>query len=79
MTGADAVHFDFHPGNMLATDGVITAVVDWDGAARGDRRFDLVTLRFGIHAREIDPGLTERLDDVLDSLPEEILRPAWAP
>lgn len=77
-TGADAVHFDFHPGNMLATDGVITGVVDWDGAARGDRRFDLVTLRFGIHARQTDPRLTARLDDVLDSLPEDILRPAWA-
>ncbi|GAB2913067.1 hypothetical protein GCM10022245_55060 [Streptomyces mayteni] len=78
LTGDDAVHLDFHPGNMLATDQTITGVIDWDGAARGDRRFDLVTLRFGIHATETDPGTTKRLDAVLDSLPEEILRPAWA-
>ncbi|MEU1599984.1 phosphotransferase [Streptomyces sp. NPDC005708] len=72
------MHMDFHTGNMLAPGGEITEVVDWDGAARGDRRFDLVTLRFGIHAEESDPGVTERLDAVLASLPEEILRLAWA-
>ncbi|MGW1304231.1 phosphotransferase [Streptomyces sp. NPDC002514] len=76
--GQDAVHADFQPGNMLTTDGSVTGVVDWDGAARGDRRFDLVTLRFGIHAEETDPGVTQRLDAVLDSLPEDVLRPAWA-
>ncbi|WP_243740460.1 hypothetical protein [Streptomyces sp. 8K308] len=63
-----------HAGDRPA----ITGVIDWDGAARGDRRFDLVTLRFGIHAKKTDTGMTERLDAVLDSLPEEILRPAWA-
>ncbi|MFD7428935.1 phosphotransferase [Streptomyces sp. NPDC059818] len=78
MAGHDAVHMDFHPGNILAADGSITGVIDWDGAARGDRRFDLVTLRFGIHAGEADPRVTRRLDTVLDSLPEDILRPAWA-
>ncbi|GAA2474699.1 hypothetical protein GCM10010276_07540 [Streptomyces longisporus] len=78
LAGTDAVHMDFHPGNMLAGGGAITGVVDWDGAARGDRRFDLVTLRFGIHAQETDPGVTQRLDAVLDSLPEDVLRPAWA-
>src|SRR5437764_1971594 len=78
LAGADAVHMDFHPGNLLASGGAITGVVDWDGAARGDRRFDLVTLRFGIHAQETDPGVTQRLDAVLDSLPEDILRPTWA-
>ncbi|MFD8385812.1 phosphotransferase [Streptomyces sp. NPDC059679] len=78
LAGQDAVHMDFQPGNMLTIGGSITGVVDWDGAARGDRRFDLVTLRFGIHAKETDPGVTQRLDAVLDSLPEDILRPAWA-
>lgn len=75
---ADAVHFDFHPGNLLADGGAITGVVDWDGAARGDRRFDLVTLRFGLHTQETAPGVAKRLDAVLDSLPEDILRPTWA-
>ncbi|MEU8697815.1 phosphotransferase [Streptomyces sp. NPDC048680] len=78
MVGHDAVHMDFHPGNILAAGGSITGIIDWDGAARGDRRFDLVTLRFGIHAGEADPRVTRHLDAVLDSLPEDILRPAWA-
>ncbi|MFJ2172604.1 phosphotransferase [Streptomyces sp. NPDC087851] len=78
MVGHDAVHMDFHPGNILTTDGSITGVIDWDGAVRGDRRFDLVTLRFGIHAKEADPGVTQHLDAVLDALPEDILRPIWA-
>ncbi|MFG2224736.1 phosphotransferase [Streptomyces sp. NPDC048644] len=76
--GQDAVHMDFQPGNLLAADGSITGVVDRDGAARGDRRFDLVTLRFGLHAKEPGPGVVQRLDAVLDALPEEVLRPAWA-
>ena len=77
LPGDDAVHADFHPGNMLAVDESITGVIDWDGAARGDRRLDLVTLRFGLHPAP-GPGLPDRLDSVLDTFPEEILRPAWA-
>ncbi|XCM33853.1 phosphotransferase [Streptomyces parvus] len=69
---------DFHPGNLLATGGSITGVIDWDGAARGDHRFDLVTLRFGIHGGGADPGVARHLDAVLDTLPEDVLRPAWA-
>ncbi|WSU40953.1 aminoglycoside phosphotransferase family protein [Streptomyces sp. NBC_01089] len=78
LVGYDAVHYDFHPGNMLADGGVITGVVDWDGAGRGDRRFDLVTLRFGIHAKTCEPGVGKRLDDVLDAVPGDVLRLAWA-
>lgn len=78
LTGHDAVHQDFHPGNMLAGDAGITGVVDWDGAARGDRRFDLVTLRFGLHAKRCEAGVTQRLDALLDTLPADVLRPACA-
>lgn len=78
LGGNDAVHHDFHPGNMLAFDGLITGIVDWDGAARGDRRFDLVTLRFGIHAKRPVADVVRRLDTVLDTFPEDILQPAWA-
>ena len=74
----DAMHLDFHPGNMLAVDGVITGVVDWDGAGLGDRRLDLVTLRFGVHGEHPGPGVIERLDAILDALPPDVLRPAWA-
>lgn len=78
LPGNDAVHGDFHPGNILCADGVITGVVDWDGAARGDHRFDLVVLRFGIHPAGADREVIERLDTLLDDLPEEVLLPAWA-
>jgi hypothetical protein len=78
LAGDDAVHQDFHHGNLLAVDGTVTGVIDWDGAGRGDRRFDLITLRFGLHAQEQAPGVTRRLDDILDGLPEDILRPSWA-
>jgi Phosphotransferase enzyme family len=78
LPGVDAVHHDLHPGNILAVDGAITGVVDWDGAGRGDCRFDLVTLRFGIHGERADPDAVAAVDDLLDAVPEEILRPAWA-
>jgi Ser/Thr protein kinase RdoA (MazF antagonist) len=77
LVGNDAVHGDFHPGNILAAHCGITGVVDWDGAARGDHRFDLVVLRFGIQPDRADREVVERLDSLLDALPEAILRPAW--
>jgi hypothetical protein len=78
LDGDDAVHADFQPGNFLAEHGRITGVVDWDGAARGDRRLDLVTLRFGLHALETDPGVVRRLDRLLDTFPAGVLAPMWA-
>jgi hypothetical protein len=78
LAGHDVVHHDFHHGNLLAVDGTVTGVIDWDGAGRGDRRFDLVTLRFGLHAKEQAPGVVRRLDGILDALPEDVLRPCWA-
>ena len=78
LSGDDAVHCDYQPANLLADDGRITGVVDWDGAGRGDRRFDLVTLRFGIHAITADPEAAQRLDRVIDEMPAHVLAPAWA-
>jgi aminoglycoside phosphotransferase (APT) family kinase protein len=78
LRGVDAVHVDFHPGNLLGVDGTITGVIDWDGAGRGDRRFDLVTLRFGIHAESPDPTVAKRLDSMLDDIPYDVLAPLWA-
>ncbi|WP_307241168.1 phosphotransferase [Kineosporia succinea] len=75
----DAVHLDFHPGNLLAADNEITGLVDWDGAGRGDRRLDLVTLRFGIHGTGThDAATREALDAVLDRIPAADLKPLWA-
>nr|WP_238356655.1 phosphotransferase [Kribbella italica] len=73
LVGDDAVHVDFHPGNLLQTDGRITGVIDWDGAGRGHRGFDLVTLRFGVRGPIAVP-----LDHLLDELPSDVLRAAWA-
>jgi hypothetical protein len=78
LPGNDAVHGDFHPGTIPAAHGGITGVVDWDGAARGDHRFDLAVLRFGVHPDRADRDVVERLDGPLDALPEAVLRTAWA-
>ena len=61
--GDDLVHLDLHPGNVLVQDGRITGVVDWDGAGRGDRHFDLVTLHFNLagSAPRLAPIVAERL------------------
>jgi aminoglycoside phosphotransferase (APT) family kinase protein len=40
------VHWYFTPDNVLASDGRVTGVIDWEGARPGDPRFDLVTLAF---------------------------------
>jgi hypothetical protein len=68
MVGDDLVHLDFHPGNVLVDNGRLTGVIDWDGATRGDRHFDLVTLRFWLTGR--DTALTGPLDERLDALSE---------
>jgi hypothetical protein len=78
LSGHDAVHLDFQPSNLLAEGDRITGVVDWDGAGRGDRRLDLVTLRFGLHAITASPGVIARLDGLLDGFPGDVLEPMWA-
>lgn len=42
----DIVHYDFSPANILAANGAISGVIDWEGVCAGDRAFDLVTLWF---------------------------------
>jgi Phosphotransferase enzyme family len=78
LAGDDAVHGDYQPSNLLAEGDRLTGVVDWDGAARGDRRLDLVTLRFGLHAYPADPGVTAALDRRLDEVGTGVLAPMWA-
>ncbi len=78
LRGDDAVHVDFHPGNLLEVDGKLTGIIDWDGAGRGDHRLDLVTLRFGLHGGRPDPAAVARLDAILDEIPPDTLRPLWA-
>ncbi|HEX5595614.1 MAG TPA: phosphotransferase [Micromonosporaceae bacterium] len=74
---ADLVHGDYHPGNILASGGRIAGVVDWDGAGRGDRHLDLVTLRFDLALRA--PQLTGWMDELLgNAVPRPLLRAYWA-
>jgi hypothetical protein len=78
LAGEDAVHFDFHPGNMLADGSDIVGVVDWGGAGRGDCRFDIVTFRFSLMAISAAGEVIERLDALLDQFPDDILLRCWA-
>jgi hypothetical protein len=75
MTGDDLVHMDFQPGNVLVDDGRLTGVVDWDGATRGDRHFDLVTLKFTLTGRA--PHLLGPIDERLTAIPR-LRRAYWA-
>lgn len=77
MIGDDLVHMDFHPGNVLVDDGGrLTGVVDWDGATRGDRHFDLVTLQFMLGATA--PELVGPIEERLAPLAERRRRQYWA-
>ena len=66
------------PREFPGQDGHLTGVVDWDGAGRGDRRLDLVTLRFGLRPDNSTAAARARLDTILDQLPGEVLASAWA-
>ncbi len=49
------IHGDLHPGNQLARDGRIVAVVDWGDVAAGDPAADLATAWWSlpVHAHEV--------------------------
>ncbi|MEV4351638.1 phosphotransferase [Actinoplanes sp. NPDC049596] len=76
MVGDDLVHLDFHPGNVLVDGGRLTGVIDWDGATRGDRHFDLVTLRFMLTGH--DPAVLRPLDERLAAISERRRHAYWA-
>jgi Ser/Thr protein kinase RdoA (MazF antagonist) len=77
MIGDDLTHMDFHPGNVLVDDrGRLTAVIDWDGAVRGDRYFDLVGLRLTLAGRW--PHLAGLVDERLALLTPRRHRAYWA-
>lgn len=63
LLGSDVVHGDLHPGNLLQTDGRLSAVIDMDYTRVGDADFDLAMLALtslGVHA---DTGVRSRLFD----------------
>jgi len=76
MVGDDLTHMDFHPGNVLVDRGRLSGVVDWDGAQRGDRHFDLVTLLFYLRAQA--PALAGPVEERLGLISPRRRRAYWA-
>jgi hypothetical protein len=78
LDGVDLVHFDFHPGNVLVdAAGMVTGVVDWDGACRGHGDLDLFTLRFDLGRRA--PWLGRQLGPLLaETITEDVAQACWA-
>ncbi len=75
-SGVDLVHLDFQPANVLVDGDRLTGVIDWDGAGRGDGRFDLMVLYFGLHSED---GPAAWLYELLRAeLPAELFRAYWA-
>ena len=55
LPGADLVHMDFGPHNVLFRDGKVAAVVDLEGVGRGPVAIDVATLLFSVHGRDAAP------------------------
>lgn len=71
LEGSDIVHGDLHPGNLLQSQGVLTAVVDMDFTRGGDAMFDLTMLAISSLGVSADPGVRGRLFDLgVDALPD---------
>ena len=81
LSGRDAVHYDFHTGNMLvdADDpDRLAGIVDWDGACAGDASLDLVELLFAAENIRCEPGVKERLRAAVAALPGATRQKCWA-
>jgi aminoglycoside phosphotransferase (APT) family kinase protein len=52
MAAGDIVHADFAPENILAEDGRLVAVVDWERSRVGDAGLDLVGAIVDTESRE---------------------------
>jgi aminoglycoside phosphotransferase (APT) family kinase protein len=52
------IHRDFHPGNLLWSNGAISGVVDWGNACLGPAAFDLAHYRVNL-ATLFDPELAD--------------------
>lgn len=61
LVGRDIVHWDLHPGNILADDERLRPITDTDFAVVGDARFDLVARAVGSLAISCDDGVRSRL------------------
>lgn len=50
------IHMDYHPLNVLSDGNALTGIVDWAGAAAGDRRADLARTEVTLLAAPVPPG-----------------------
>lgn len=50
------IHMDFHPLNLIVDGATVTGIVDWAGAAAGDRRADLARTVATLLAAPVPPG-----------------------
>lgn len=76
LRGSDVLHGDFAPENVLARDGRIAAVVDWEQSRPGDATLDLVGMQFDIALGDkAAPAVWDHLDRlVADRAPADALR-----
>jgi thiamine kinase-like enzyme len=57
LPASDLVHYDFHPANVLAVQGRVTGIVDWDAVRPGDRLLDIAMLTFTCSWRAQAPAM----------------------
>ena len=50
------IHMDYHPLNVVGVGNEVTGILDWAGAAAGDRRADLARTHFTLASAPIPPG-----------------------
>jgi aminoglycoside phosphotransferase (APT) family kinase protein len=50
------IHLDYHPLNVVGRGNEVTGILDWAGAAAGDRRADLARTHFTLASAPIPPG-----------------------
>lgn len=59
----DVVHWDLTAANVLARDGEVTGVIDWNGTRSGDRLFDLATWLYYGPDEALKEYLVERIGE----------------
>lgn len=59
------VHLDLHTGNLLAGNGgMLSGIIDWEGACAGDHRFDLATFAFDLDG--VGQHIWDRVDHLIE-------------